>query len=52
MDKEAIEYLLYLLSISKDFGDNKVLDGVKVGLSKGKVREIGKTLGADKIIRG
>ena len=35
-----------------DFSDNKVLDGVKVGLSKGKVKEIGNTLGADKIIRG
>jgi len=35
-----------------DFSDNKALDGVKVGLSGGKIREIGTKLGADKIIRG
>lgn len=35
-----------------DFSNNKALEGVKVGLSTGKIREIGAKLGVDKIIRG
>ncbi|HRZ87008.1 MAG TPA: hypothetical protein P5287_04260 [bacterium] len=35
-----------------DFNDNKELEGVNVGLSKEKVKELGEELGADKIIRG
>jgi hypothetical protein len=53
---EAVQQanIVHMLSQDKSggFSDNKAIDGVTVGLSKEKIKEIGKRLEVDKIIRG